>query len=43
MDYPEPAKRDMAIDIYRQVQTETPPDAREHRAASDLLKALGSS
>jgi hypothetical protein len=33
----------MAIVIYRLLQKQTPPDAREHRAASDLLKALGSS
>ena len=41
--YQETGNRDKAIEIYRQVQKETPPDAREHRAASDLLKALGSS
>jgi arylsulfatase A-like enzyme/Flp pilus assembly protein TadD len=37
----ESGNRDRAIEIYRQVQKETPPDAKEHRAASDLLKTLG--
>ena len=41
--YQETGNREKAIDTYRQVQKETPPDAREHRAASELLKALGAS
>ena len=41
--YQETGNREKAIATYRQVQ-ETPPDAREHRAAwDDLLKALGAS
>jgi tetratricopeptide (TPR) repeat protein len=41
--YQESGNREDAIETYRRVQSETPPDAREHRAASDLLKTLGAS
>ena len=41
--YQEAGNRDKAIEMYRRVQKETPPDAREHRAASDLLRALENS
>jgi len=40
--YQESGNRDKAIEQYRRVQTETPPDAKEHQAASALLKGLGS-
>ena len=39
--YQEMGNREKAIEIYRRIQKETPPDAKEHRAASDLLRALG--
>jgi len=31
---------DKAIEIYRRVEKETPPETREHRAAVDLLRQL---
>jgi arylsulfatase A-like enzyme/Tfp pilus assembly protein PilF len=39
--YQEMGNPDKAIEQYRRVQTETPPGAKEHQAASALLKALG--
>jgi arylsulfatase A-like enzyme/Flp pilus assembly protein TadD len=38
--YQESGNRDRAIEQYRRVQTETPPGAKEHQAASVLLKNL---
>jgi arylsulfatase A-like enzyme/Flp pilus assembly protein TadD len=38
--YQESGNREKAIEEYRRVEKETPPDAKEHRAAAELLRSL---
>jgi choline-sulfatase len=38
--YQESGDAEKAIEAYQRVEKETPPDAREHRAAAELLKAV---